>query len=163
MNFYPPILIIHIISAVIWLGAFPAQLVLEKGLKSAKGTPAERRIASIYLFLLNIAGIIGMTGILFSGIFLVFVLPYYSFFSFASNHWLAAKQVIMVILALLVFGMVIPAGKKAKKHLGENLDSTAPLEEGFYLALKKLSSVTLAANILVLINFLLAITHRFIY
>lgn len=162
MDLYPLILVIHILSAVIWLGVFPAQLVIGKALKSAKGTPAEGRIVSLYLFLLNIAGIIGMTGILITGIYLVFILPYYSFFSFSANHWLATKQVLMVILALLVFVEIIPTGKKVRGMLNGNLDIAGKFNDEFYSALGKLSNVSLAANILVLFNFLLAITHRFI-
>lgn len=163
MNFHPLILVVHIISSVIWLGVFPTQLILKKGINSAKGTPGERRLVSLYLFLINIAGMIGMTGILITGILLISILPYYSFFNFASSHWLAAKQVIMVLLAILVFALIIPTGKKVKKLLGEDLDKQGPLGEEFYTGLNKLSNISLAMNILVLINFLLAITHRFIY
>jgi Predicted integral membrane protein (DUF2269). len=161
MNIFPVILVVHIISSVIWLGAFPFLLFLEKALNKAKGKPAERRLASFYLFVSNISGMIGMTGILLTGIALVFVLPYYSFFDFSSNHWLAAKQVIMVILAVMVFALIIPAGKKVRSLIGTNLDAGEPLADDFYAAYNKLSKVSLTANLLVLINFLLAITHRF--
>lgn len=162
MDLYPPVLVLHILSAVVWLGTFPAQLIIEKFLKGVKGTPAEAKMVSLYLFLLNIAGMIGMIGILLSGIFMVFILPYYSFFSFASNHWLAAKQVLMIVIAFVIFAVVIPKGKKAKSLLKESGDEPEQLGSEFYAALDKVSKAALTANILVLINFLLAITHRFI-
>lgn len=162
MSLYPFLVVVHIISSVIWLGAFPAQLIIEKSLASAKGKPGERRLASVYLVLINIGGMAGMSGILVTGILLVSILPYYSFFNFSADHWLAAKQVIMVILLVLTFALIIPSGKKVRGLLGADLENNQPLSDEFYPALKKLSKVSLILNLLVLINFLLAITHRFL-
>jgi uncharacterized membrane protein len=162
MGFYLPLLVLHILSAVVWLSALPSQLVIARAVKKAKGRPAEGRLTSVYISISNIFGIVGMSGIIITGVFLVFILPYYSFFDFSSNHWLAAKQVIIIILAPLVFGRIIPLAKKIKKLRGPDSDKAFDGGEDYYKTLKSFFSVSLAANILVLINFLLAVTHRFI-
>lgn len=163
MLFQTILTVIHILSAVTWLGLVPADLVLRKNIKKSRGRHSERKLISIYLYLVNITGIIGMTGIVITGVILTSILPYYSFFSFAANHWLTTKQVIMVILIILVFALLIPAAKKVRTALGADPESEVPLNEDVYRNLGKLETIITIINVLVLINYLLAVTHRFIY
>ncbi|MGE5403051.1 MAG: hypothetical protein ACM3S2_21835 [Ignavibacteriales bacterium] len=154
--------IIHILSAVVWLALIPADLVLRRNIRRSRGKSGEKRLISIYMYLVNLCGMIGMTGILITGIILISIIPYYFFFSFASNHWLATKQVIMVILLVLVFAFLIPTAKRVRGALGADLENNLPLSADSYNNLKKLETIITISNVLVLINFLLAITHRYI-
>ncbi|MCX6150681.1 MAG: hypothetical protein NTX22_09175 [Ignavibacteriales bacterium] len=155
------LLVVHILSAVIWLSLLPADLILRQFISASKGKSGERKLLSVYLKLTNTTGIIGMTGILITGIILISVLPYYSFFQFSVNHWLATKQVIMVILIILTFAVLIPKAKKVRTELSDDFESSVELLPSFYEKLRGLWKIVTVINILVLINFLLAITHRF--
>lgn len=162
MLLYSVLLVIHILSAVVWLSLLPADLVLRNSIRQSRGKDGEKKLVSVYLKLTNITGIIGMTGILITGVILTSILPYYSFFDFSKNHWLATKQVIMVILIILVFALLIPKAKKIRQDLRQDLDTNFPLTEEVVLKIKNLETIITLINVLVLINFLLAITHRFI-
>ncbi|MGE5682540.1 MAG: hypothetical protein ACM34K_16860 [Bacillota bacterium] len=152
--------IIHILSAVVWLGYVPADIVLRKAIKTSSGTKAEGKLISTYLKLTNIAGIIGMTGLLITGILLVSIIPYYFFFDFSSNHWLASKQVIMVILLVLVFALLIPKARKVRLSLGGEIGGTSPVSDEAHKNLKSLETIITIINVLVLINFLFAVGYK---
>ena len=159
---YSVLLIIHILSSVVWLSVLPADLILRNSIRQSRGKDGEKKLVSIYLKLTNISGMIGMTGILITGVILTVILPYYSFFDFSSNHWLATKQVIMVILIILVFAFLIPKARKLRLAIGHDIDSNFPLTEEAVVKVRKLETIITTINVLVLINFLLAITRRFI-
>jgi hypothetical protein len=162
MTFHAILLVFHILSAVIWLSILPADLILRQFITHSKGKTGERKLLSLYLKLTNKAGTFGMLGLLITGIILVSILPYYSFFQFSANHWLATKQVMMVVILIVIFGILIPRAKKVRTELTDDLESSAEFSSSFYDRLSKLWSIITIINILVLINFLLAITHRFI-
>jgi hypothetical protein len=162
MVFQAVITVIHILSAVVWLGYVPSDIVLRRQIKNSRGTSGEKNLISSYLVLTNVAGIIGMSGLLFTGIILVSVIPYYFFFNFASNHWLAAKQVIMVVLIILVFAFLIPRAKKLRTVLSSEKLSQMPLSDQAHRDLKNLETIISIIDVLVLVNFLFAVTHRFL-
>lgn len=161
MVFQAVITVIHILSAVVWLGYVPSDIVLRRQINNSRGTSGEKNLISSYLILTNIAGIIGMSGLLFTGIILVSVIPYYFFFNFASNHWLAAKQVIMVVLIILVFAFLIPKAKELRTTLNNEKLSQVPLSDKAHRDLKNLETIISIIDVLVLLNFLFAVTHRF--
>ena len=80
--------------------------------------------------------------------------PGYAFFQFTANHWLATKQIIMVILLIMVFSSIIPAAKKIRMKL------QGAEKDNYDEQLKKLYKIYNVMNILVLINFLLALSHQ---
>ncbi|MDP4172392.1 MAG: hypothetical protein Q8933_00370 [Bacteroidota bacterium] len=162
MFFQAVITVIHILSAVVWLGYVPSDIVLRRQINNSRGTSGEKNLISSYLILTNVAGIIGMSGLLFTGIILVSVIPYYFFFNFASNHWLAAKQVIMVVLIILVFAFLIPKAKKLRTTLNNEKLSKMPLSDQAHRDLKNLETIISIIDVLVLLNFLFAVTHRFL-
>ena len=155
MTLYPVLLSLHIACAGIWLFYFIADTVLRKRIAAATSLEVKNNLVSVYLVFGNLFGIIGSMGILITGIIMVTMNPGYSFFQFTGNHWLTTKQIIMVILLIMIFALVIPKAKVIRKELetaeGSGLDES----------LKKLYKVYNIMNILVLINFLLAITHKF--
>lgn len=156
---YAILVVLHVLSVVIWLGFLPADLLMRNQISKTRGKKGEFELISAYLKLSNLTGIIGLLGVLISGILLVTTLPYYQFFNFSNNHWLATKQVIMVIILLIVFLMLIPRSKQLRQVIETRYDSSLPESETNKL--NKVYNSTTIINILVLINFLLGITHRF--
>lgn len=159
MTMHAILLVLHIISAVIWLSFLPADMLLRSYILKSHGQPEEKSLINLYLRFANITGIIGMIGILITGIFMVSITPYYRFFDFSANHWLAAKQVIMVFIIIIGGAFMGPAVKDVKTRL--NTLQEAGMESDFFRKFNKLSLLFMIMNILVLINFLFAITHRF--
>ncbi len=162
MLYHAILLVIHILSAVIWLSFLPADLLLRQYIANSKGKPEQKKFISFYLKQGNLTGAIGMTGVLVTGILLVLNLPFYGFFDFSANHWLATKQIIMVILVFLTAFLIVPKAKALRTKLISDLNSNENLDDNFFKNLSGLYSVITLSNVLVLINLLLAITHRFI-
>ncbi len=160
---YAILLVIHIICAVVWLGIFPADLLLRKSIRANKQKSEEKVLISIWLKLINLGGMIGLTGLLITGIILSIILGY-GFFQFASgaNHWLYTKQIIMIILMILTFAFIIPTAKKVRVKLNDNLKDSSSFNDEAYQNLNKLFNLSTLVNIFVLINFLLAIIKRFL-
>ena len=161
MEFYPTIYTFHIVFAGIWLVNFILAPVLKSFITKNKQKTGEKKFIILYLSLVNLLGMIGSIGILITGITMTALNPGYGFFQMTANHWLAAKQIIMVILLLVIFIYVIPQAKKIRAALGSDLESSLPISEEGYQNLGKMYKLGTLINILVLVNFLFAITHRF--
>jgi hypothetical protein len=104
---------------------------------------------------------IGAGGILITGIAMVLENPAYGFFNMSGNHWLAAKQILMTILLIILVTSIIPTARKVRLALGRDLESQAGITEEGYKNLQKLFKLNTIINVIVVINFLFAITHRF--
>lgn len=159
MSFYPTLMTLHIICAGIWLVTFFTDTIFKNKIKSSFDKP-DKQVISLYLKFGNLFGSIGSLGILITGIFLVSMNPGYGFFDMTSNHWLATKQIIMVVILILIFTQIIPTAKKLRTEIENNLkgNSTEELKTN----LNKMFKVTASVNGLVVLNLLLALTHRFI-
>jgi len=161
MELYPTIYTFHIVSAGIWLVNFILAPVLKNFIIKSKQKTGERKFIILYLNLVNLLGMIGSTGILLTGISMTALNPGYGFFQMTANHWLAAKQIIMVVLLLIIFIYVIPQAKKIRASLGSDLESSSQISEEGYKYLGKMYKLNNLINVLVVVNFLFAITHRF--
>ncbi len=148
---YPTLVTFHVIFAGIWLSFFIIELVLRKQIE--KNFEADK--VSNYLIFSNTFGIISSLGILVTGIFIVTMNSQYGFFDMTSNHWLATKQIILLIILIITTSLVIPNSKEVREKLeNKKLEST---DSG----LKKLLRANQIINYLVLINLIFAVTHRF--
>ncbi|HRI46559.1 MAG TPA: hypothetical protein PK559_05585 [Ignavibacteriaceae bacterium] len=154
--------VIHIISAAIWFGAFPADLILRKSISENKGKSGERKLISSWLKVLNISGIIGMVGILVTGVYMSILRADYSFFQFASgqNHWLYTKQFLMIVLIVVIGALLIPRAEKIRLAIQDNLESQSSLDESTYLNIKKLGTLATTVNIIILLNILFAASRN---
>ena len=159
MSFYPTIMTLHILCAGIWLVAFFLDIIFKKIIKSKFDAP-DKQIISLYLRFDNLFGSIGAMGILITGIVMVSMNSGYGFFDMTANHWLATKQVIMVIILVMIFSGIIPTSKKIKSVIEGNLVSGS--NDELKNNLLKMFKLTASMNGLVIINLLLALTHRFI-
>ena len=155
---YDVLLVLHKIFAVFWLSMIPADFLIYRYMRSAKGKTGERKLISLWLKMLNMTGMVGLTGILITGVWLVFILPYYGFFRMTDNHWLAAKQIDTVIIMILTGIYFIPLGKKIRLSLG-NEEETTELADESYKNIKKLSNIAIITSVLLALNYLFAITR----
>jgi len=151
MNLYPTYITLHIVFSGIWLSFFISEIILRKRINSGKSVKDN---ISNYLMFTNVFGITGTMGILITGILLV-VNSGYGFFDMSSNHWLASKQIILVIILIMTGALVIPTAKKIRLEFEANADNKSSVN------LKKLFRANLIINSLVILNFLFAITYRF--
>ena len=151
MNLYPTYITLHILFAGIWLSFFVTEFILRGRIN--KETSVKENISS-YLMFTNIFGISGSIGILLTGILLV-LNSGYGFFDMSSNHWLASKQIILVLILIITFSMVIPTAGEVRRELEKDSESIPKA------SIKKLFKANFIINVLVLVNFLFAITYRF--
>lgn len=154
MQHYQTIVALHIIFAGMWLIFFAADLIIKNKIEKCNTPETKQELISLYLQLSNLFGIVGSLGIAITGIIMVLQNPVYGFFDMSHAHWLATKQIIFVIILILTFVKIIPDSKKLRISLGsEN-------SEEINKNLKKVFNSNNIVNILVLLNFLFAITHR---
>lgn len=149
---------LHITFAGIWLTNLIMDSILRSVIINNKHKSGEKKFIRLYLNITNILGIVGSVGILASGILLV-TNSGYGFFQMNANHWLTTKQILMVIILLIIFILIIPSAKKIRTAIGNDLESNSEISEEGYKNLFKLFKLNTTINIMVLINFLLALTH----
>lgn len=149
---YPIIILIHILSAIVWLGFFPVEVSLIRSIKKEVNNEVKKALIQKLFGLTNLTGMIGSIGIILTGILLVIISPIYNFFEFKANHWLTTKQFIILIILLITFVWIIPLSKKIKK-----------LQEVDAYQFKKFVKWAYTEKILVLINFLMAFLHRYYF
>jgi len=152
---------IHIISIIIWLGIIPADLLLRKIIREKKGTESEKTLLSFWLKLTNLGGMVGLTGVLVTGILMSMTLGY-GFFQFASgaNHWLYTKQFLIVFVIILTAVFVIPSGKKVRIEIEKSVALNSALTGETYKNISKLEKVLTTINVLIVLNLLLALTRN---
>ncbi len=154
MQAYPFIFTFHIIFAGMWLAFLFINLVFVKRIKMQE--IQSRNFLSTYLNFTIIFEMIGAIGMLFTGVYMVAVNFGYGFFVMSSNHWLATKQMIFVVVLILIFVSILPNWLKLNSLVKSNVE--IKLEN---IHLRKLMRVNAIINFLVLLNFLFAITHTF--
>jgi len=158
--FYLLIMKFHIVFAGMWLINLAVYPVLRKSVLQNKNKSGEKKLIHLYLTFGNLFGMIGGLGIILTGIFMVTDNPLYGFFQFTTNHWLASKQVLMVLLLIILGSIIIPTSKKIRAAIGTDFEKNEQLSEDLYNNLYKLFKWNIVINLIVLINFLLAITHN---
>jgi len=151
----------HLIFAGIWLINFLTDFILRRYIIKSRNKIGEKKLIHLYLTFANLLGMIGAIGILLTGIILVSLNSSYGFFQTSANHWLTAKQILMTILLIILGVFVIPTAKRVRSAIGKDLENQSILSEDGYKHLHELFKLNTTINIIVLINFLLAITHRF--
>lgn len=162
MEYYPSLVTLHIIFAGGWLFSIVTDIIFKRFIKNFNGTNKENTLIDLYLKVTNLPGIISSSGILITGIIMTLLNPGYGFFDMSANHWLATKQILMVILLAIIFAFIIPAAKKLRSEINTEIEKQNLLTEDAVKHLKKIYKLNMIVNIIVLLNFLFAITHRFI-
>jgi hypothetical protein len=162
MEYYPTIITLHIIFAGGWIISLITDLFLKRFISKRNGLPDEKILIGLYLNFSNLLGIIGSIGILLTGVIMVIMNPGFGFFQMTANHWLTTKQILMVVLLIVIFAFVIPNAKKLRTSINNEINKQIPLGDDAYRNLRKAYRLNFIINVIVLINFLFAITHRFL-
>ncbi len=155
MQHYQTLVALHIIFAGIWIIFFAAELILKSKIMSTSDNKTKNEFISLYLQFTNLFGIVGAVGIALTGIILVSLNPGFGFFDMSHAHWLATKQIIFVIILALTFAKIIPSSKKLRNAI----NNSGGNEVGKLF--NSVVSTNKIINILVILNFIFAITHRF--
>ena len=155
MNYYPTILTFHIVFAGLWLIYFIAEIILKSHIKNAANIESKNQAISLYLKFSNLFGIVGAIGIAITGVLLVWQNNGFGYFDMTNNHWLATKQILFVIILITTFVAVIPTSQEIKARMSGTEDN------GVDKQLSKFYKANMIINIIVLVNFIFAITHRF--
>ena len=154
MSYYTELKTLHIVFAGMWLIFFAADIVIKQQIENSLSNEIKNKLISLYLKFTNLFGIVGSIGIAFTGIIIVLISSNYGFFDMSSDHWLATKQILFVIILLNTFIRIIPISKKLRTSLESG--TSEEIERQFTLIKK----INLLINILVILNFIFAITHR---
>ncbi|MCU0681197.1 MAG: DUF2269 family protein [Polyangiaceae bacterium] len=114
---YTLFLTLHVVSACVWFGVTPAQLVLRRASLARRDAPGEVALMGAFARLAFVAGNVGGIGIALSGVGLVWAghLPW---FAFGAVPWLATKQTLYVLILAINFVAVVPTAKRARALLG---------------------------------------------
>lgn len=155
MKFYSTYITLHIVFAGMWLIFFAADIILKRQIENSENSGIKNKLISLYLQFTNLFGIVGSVGIAITGIILVVLNPGYGFFDMSHAHWLATKQILFVIILLNTFLRIIPASKKLRGFIEQNDDSNISSQ---FSAITKMN---LLINVIVILNFVFALTHRF--
>lgn len=155
MKYYSTYVTLHIIFAGMWLIFFAAEIILKNQIENATKVDIKNKLMSIYLQFTNLFGIVGSVGIAVTGIIMVLLNPSWGFFDMSHAHWLATKQILFVIILLNTFLRIIPASKKLRTLMSQDDNDAA------YVQYRSVVKLNLIINVLVILNFVFAITHRF--
>jgi hypothetical protein len=155
MKYYTTYVTLHIIFAGMWLIFFAADIILKRQIENASQFDLKKKLISLYLQFTNLFGIVGSVGIAVTGIIIVILNPSWGFFDMSHAHWLATKQILFVIILLNTFLRIIPAAKKLRDSMEQNDN------EAINNQFKSVTKINLLITILVILNFVFAITHRF--
>lgn len=132
MEYYPTLVTLHIIFAGGWLITTITDIIIKRFIEKINGTNKESTLIDLYLRVTNLPGIICSSGILITGITLTLLNPGYGFFDMSANHWLATKQILMVLLLLIIFVFIIPTAKKIRKEIATELVESSKITEETY-------------------------------
>ncbi|MCB0730719.1 MAG: hypothetical protein KDC88_06770 [Ignavibacteriae bacterium] len=154
MQHYQTLLALHIVFAGIWVIFFVVDLIFKSSI-SKNSDETKNEVISLYLNFTNLFGIIGSIGIALTGIILVSQNPGYGFFDMSHAHWLATKQILFVAILAFTFLKVIPTAKKLRSAIANS--NSDEIKTNLEVIIKANKFI----NILVILNFIFAITHRF--
>lgn len=155
MNYYPTILTFHIVFAGLWLIYFVAEIILKSQIKNAANIELKNQAIKMYLKFSNLFGIVGSIGIALTGVLLVWQNSGFGYFDMTNNHWLATKQILFVIILINTFFTIIPTSQEIKARMSNTEDN------GVDKQLNKFYKANMLINVIVIANFIFAITHRF--
>ncbi len=156
MNFHPTNITLHIVIAGIWLSYFIIENRLKAQIKNSGTKETKLFVIKQYLKFSKVFMLIVSVGIAVTGILLVLFNSHYGFFNMSNNHWLATKQILFVIILINIFINLLPSIKKVTRLIEQNAT-----ENEYEKFLRKIFKANLLINILALLNFLFAITHKF--
>ena len=102
MEFRAPLLTIHVLSVIVWLGCGLYEIFLAREMENARGTSFELHLARLYI---KYAPAVPIATLLVAGTgaAMAVVLDW----GFFQQFWLGTKQVLM-IMVLIIFASIVP-------------------------------------------------------
>jgi hypothetical protein len=122
---YTSLVVLHIISAGIWVALGVVAIFLNSFRKRVAGTAGELYLMRALIMFGAIMGNIGGIGILITGGAMTGMV-WHAWFDFNLLPWLATKQVIYVVLLIMTFGIMLPVSKKAGRMIAEEMAGLNP-------------------------------------
>ena len=154
---YTVFVILHILSAGVWIGLGVVTVLTNNFRKRAAGTLGELYLMRSALICGSVMGNIGGIGILITGPALAGIhgLPW---FPFGTLPWLAIKQLVFLVVLLITFAIYVPQSKKIGRKIGEEMGGANP-SRGASSELRtmfdRIVTVGMVVQMLVLLNIIL--------
>lgn len=151
MSYREPLLTIHILSVIVWLGCGLYELFIAYELKKARGTPFEAQLARMYLKYSKPVPIATLL-VAITGASMAVVLEY----GFFQQFWLGTKQALMLAV-LIIFAGVVPPFIRIGKIIEALPDDAERLPEEGGLLFDKVEPWVLAMRVMGAIAVVLAV------
>jgi hypothetical protein len=154
---YTFLVILHILSAGVWVSLGVVTIFLNSFRKRVAGTAGELYLMRALIMFGAIMGNIGGIGILITGGAMTGMV-WHGWFDFGALPWLAAKQTIYVVLLIMTFAIMLPATKKARRSIGEEMAGLNPAggaSDVLRKQIDRLVAVGLFMQLLILTNIVL--------
>ena len=122
---YTIFVILHILSAGVWIGLGVVTILTNNFRIRASGTLGELYLMRLTLICGSVMGNIGGIGILITGPAIAGIrhLPW---FGFSEAPWLAIKQVVFLVVLAITFAIYVPRSKKIGRKIGEEMGGAHP-------------------------------------
>ncbi len=153
------LLILHILSAGIWISQAAVALVLGRIIHNFEGKPNELTLWMARGMLVGTMGAVGGLGILITGFGLIGV-DGYGFLGLGGSTtpaWLFIKQAVYLVILAIVFGYIRPASNKVRAQLAAAAQGATTITPELRSINAQLETVGLIQNLLVLVNITLAV------
>jgi putative copper export protein len=155
-------LIVHIISAGIWVSGFAVDIAFNRLLKNNAGKPVELPLQMARLRVHSVMGSLGGIGILLTGLILTVSLNYGVFnIGGMTPTWLLIKQFIFLIALLIVFVVVTPAQRRLVPLIAAAAQGTPKMTSEIEAGIERMNQLGLVINALVVVNIILGVWKPF--
>lgn len=153
------LLIIHIISAGIWIAQFAVEMAFVPILRSQRGKPLELTLTMTQGRVLSRMGQIGGLGILLTGLGLIAV-DGFGLLGIGGSFtptWLLIKQIVYIVAMVVVGALIVPNSARIEKQLAEAAQGASVVTPEIQQLNGRVRNASLVINLLVLTNIILAV------
>src|SRR5690349_9192033 len=152
-------LVIHIISAGIWITQFVIEMAFVPILRAQRGKPLELALTLTQWRVLSLMGQVGGMGILLTGLALIAV-DGFGLLGIGGSFtptWLLIKQLVYIVAMILVGALIVPYNARIEKQLAEAAESASVVTPEVRRLSERVRNASFMVNLLVLVNIILAV------
>jgi hypothetical protein len=152
-------LVIHIISAGIWLSQFVAEMALERILRARAGKPDAARLSLVEGEVASLLSSVGGIGILISGLVLTFTFHYgiLGIGGVNTPTWLVLMQLFYIVAMGLVGAVVTRGSRQIMPQIEKAANEGQPPSAEAQADMSRIVLVSRLVNVLVLITVFLGV------
>lgn len=156
------LLVLHIISAGVWIAQAVADLAFVRVMRSSEGKPVELPLLMAQTRVLTVMGQFGGIGILLTGFGLLWV-DGFSFLGVGgfTPNWLLVKQIVYLVAMGLAFVVLIPAQNRLRPQFVVAAKGTPKVTPEIRQLSQRMMLTSRLINVLVLVNILLGVWKPF--